>query len=318
MSLDLGSRTTRLRTSGRDADPIPGKSIPADRGRAVGERLLRTARPGPVAAAFAFLLLFGTTLLGLAGDWVHVPDYRHGLLLAPVALYLAWQRRVDPEDRLPARRAGLLVLAAAVLLFCVGRVMAEYFTMRGSMLLAVAGLTLFYAGVAQLRRWWLPFALLAFTIPLPEVVLNSLTLPLQLLASKVAVGLLSFRHVPVRLAGNIIRLPGHELFVAEACSGLRSLSALLGTTLLLAGTFLRRTPTRIVLMLIAIPAALVANVLRVFVTGFLVYFYGAGAGKGAFHEGVGILVFLLALAGVGLVAFGLRWWERRQARAVLR
>ncbi|MGH3114222.1 MAG: exosortase/archaeosortase family protein, partial [Gaiellaceae bacterium] len=82
-------------------------------------------------------------------------------------------------------------------------------------------------GFGQLRRWWLPAALLALSIPIPALVTNALALPLQFKASSMGAALLDWRHVPVRLAGNVIQLPGRQLFVTEACSGLRSLTALL-------------------------------------------------------------------------------------------
>ncbi|MFQ5747059.1 MAG: exosortase/archaeosortase family protein [Gemmatimonadota bacterium] len=269
---------------------------------------------GPVAAVTAaYLLLFGSTLRALlVDDWLHNGEYGHGLLLLPVAAYLAWThhtRRADPE---PAR--GLLLLAVAVLLFWVSSMAAEFFTVRVSALLALSGLTVFYRGRSQLRAWWLPFALMVFTIPLPEVVLGSLTLPLQLLASRIAVAMLDFRHIPVGLAGNIIILPGHELFVAEACSGLRSLSALFGMSLLIAGTSLHRSWSRIALLAVAIPAALAANALRVFVTGYLVYYFGPDAAEGMAHASAGIIVFLVALGGVALAMLGLRKLERRPSR----
>jgi exosortase len=156
----------------------------------------------------------------------------------------------------------------------------------------------------------LPFFLVGFTIPLPEVVLNSITLPLQLLASRIAVVLLESRHVPVALAGNVILLPGQELFVAEACSGLRSLSALLGLTLLIGGTTLRWTSTRVVLLLLAIPAAIAANAFRVFGTGFGAYYFGPEVTHGPLHLLTGALVFLLPLGLVGLATIPLRRIER--------
>lgn len=262
-----------------------------------------------VVVSAAYLLLFGETLALLLRDWWTSGEYGHGLLFLPLALWLAWKARLPAEEWRPARVGGTLALAGAVGLFLVGTVAAEFFTRRAAALGALAGLALYYAGWRQLRAWWLPFAMLAFTIPLPEVVLNSITLPLQLLASEVAVGLLAFRHVPAELSGNIILLPGQELFVAEACSGLRSVSALLGLTLLIGGTGLDRPAGRVLLLAVAVPAALAANALRVFVTGYAAYFWGPGAAEGATHGIVGIAVFGVAMGLVGAVLVVLRRWE---------
>jgi exosortase len=261
------------------------------------------------AAAVAFLLLFGETLAKLLRDWANSGEYGHGFFLLPIAAYLAWRNR--GTESTPSRWLGLLLLAAAVGLFLVGTLAAEFFTRRVAVLLALAGLTVFFVGIRQLRAWWLPYLLLLFTIPLPEVVLNSLTLPLQLLASRWAVSMLEFRHVPVGLAGNIIFLPGQELFVAEACSGLRSLSALLGLTLLIGGTSLAHPASRIALMALAVPAALTANALRVFATGFASYYIGPRATESTLHSLAGGVVFLVALALVGAAVLALRNIEGR-------
>ncbi len=255
-----------------------------------------------------FLFLFGPTIIGLFTDWGSSGEYGHGFLLLPIGLYLAWRSRL--QETTPARRLGMTVLVGGILLFLAGTVAAEFFTRRMAVLLTLAGLVLYYRGGNQLRAWWLPFFLVGFTIPLPEVVLNSITLPLQLLASRIAVVLLESRHVPVALAGNVILLPGQELFVAEACSGLRSLSALLGLTLLIGGTTLRWTSTRVVLLLLAIPAAIAANAFRVFGTGFGAYYFGPEVTHGPLHLLTGALVFLLPLGLVGLATIPLRRIER--------
>jgi exosortase len=263
------------------------------------------------AISFAFLLLFQETIKDLLVDWANDPDYGHGLLLLPIAIYLAWRSRLL-GDWTPSRIAGSVILAAAVALFWLGTIAAEFFTRRFAVLLALFGLVVYYRGWHQARAWWLPFGLLLVTIPIPEVVLNTITLPLQLLASRVAVGLLQFRHVPAELAGNIILLPGTELFVAEACSGLRSLSALVGMSLLMGGTLLTTVRGRAILLLLAVPAALAANALRVFLTGYLVYYVGPQAAEGMLHQSAGIGVFLLAL---GFVAAGMSLLRRLEVRS---
>lgn len=263
---------------------------------------------GALAVAVAYLLLFGPTLSDLLRDWWGSGEYGHGFLLLPVALYLGWKARRTTAD--PARALGTALLLGSVVLFLLGTVAAEYFTRRVASLGAAAGLALYYRGWEQLKAWWLPFSLMLFTIPLPEVVLNSLTLPLQLMASRVAVAMLEFRHVPAALSGNIILLPGQELFVAEACSGLRSVSAILGLTLLIAGTALRRPISRVVLLLVAVPSALAANALRVFGTGFASYYMGPEVAEGLLHTAAGLAVFAVALALVGLAALALRGMER--------
>ena len=241
-------------------------------------------------------------------DWATSGEYGHGFLLVPIAAVLARSRVAD--SRSPHAGLGMVALVSAVSLFLVGALAGERFTQRLGMLGVLVGLTLFYSGWGQVRAWWLPFALLASSIPLPEVVLDTITLPLQLFASGAAVWLLDARHIPVGQAGNVIFLPGQELFVAAACSGLRSVSALFGLTLLIAGTCVRSVPGRLLLLGMAVPLAIGANVLRVFGTGFGAYYFGPDVARGFSHHAMAAVAFALPLAVVGVTAWILARLER--------
>ena len=115
--------------------------------------------------------------------------------------------------------------------------------------------------------------------------------------------LLEMRNVPVLLTGNVIRLPGHELFVTEACSGLRSITALLSVGVLASAMLLTTIAGRTFLVLVAIPIAIVINGLRVFVTGFLVYYVSPSLGQGFMHETEGWLLFLVSLVALVLAGW---------------
>lgn len=266
----------------------------------------------------AFVVLFYKPAILLARDWWNDPEAGHGLLLAPAAVWLAWKKGLV-EERAPAVGLGLLILVAAVLVRLASELAAELFTMRVSMMMAIAGLVVYYMGFRQARAWWLPLALLVLSVPLPELIRSTLALPLQFKASALGADLLEWRHVPVRLAGNVIQLPGHRLFVTEACSGLRSLTALLSLALLMGGIWLRAPALRAALLVAAVPIAIVINGLRVFLTGFLVYFVDPKLGEGFMHLTEGWLLFVVSFALVAVAAylFSLadRWWSNRKAAA---
>ena len=277
---------------------------------------IRLADHSPaVLAAVAFAILFSKPAVLLVRDWWNDPDAGHGLLLAPLAIWLAWRSGLVPAR--PARVSGALVLIAAVLLRYLSGLAAELFTMRVSLLMGAAGLVLFWCGWRQLLHWWLPVILLGLSIPLPDIVTSSLALPLQLRASRWGAALLDFRHVPVNLSGNVIQLPGRQLFVTEACSGLRSLTALLSLGVLVGGLWLRHPAGRILLVLAAIPVAMVVNAFRVFLTGFLVYFVSPDLGEGFMHLSEGWLLFVIAFLLLGaftwVVAGVERWMAERKA-----
>jgi exosortase len=210
---------------------------------------------------------------------------------------------------------GTTLLVAAVLLRYLSGLAAELFTLRFSMVLALAGLTVFWVGERQLRKWWLPFALLTLSIPLPALVTNAMTLPLQFKASALGAALLQWRDVPVRLSGNVIQLPGRQLFVTEACSGIRSLVALLSLGVLIGGLWLRSPVGRLAVVALSVPVAVVVNAVRVFLTGFLVYFVNPALGEGFMHLTEGWLLFLVAFTVLAGAAWAVGALERLALRS---
>jgi exosortase len=274
------------------------------------------SREGLIAATvstIAFVLLFARPAQLLFDAWWNDPNSGHGLLLGPLSFWLAWK-----AGKAPGAKAqplfGVAVLVVAVVFRYAADLAAELFVLRGSMILAAAGLVIFYGGIRQALHWWLPFVLLGLSVPIPEVVLNSVALPLQFTASKIGAAMLEWRKIPVLLTGNVIRIPGQELFVAEACSGLRSLTALLSLSVLLGAMFLRYWPLRILLILLAIPIAVIINGVRIFLTGFLVLFVSPDMGKGFMHTSEGMVMFGAAFLVTGLVTWLLSKGENVFAR----
>jgi len=268
----------------------------------IARALATISWPTFLVTSAAFAILFAKPFTLLVRDWWTLPEAGHGLLLAPVAVWLAWRSGIGPNVR-PQRALGVGLLVVAVLIRCAAGLAAELFTMRASMVMALGAITIYQFGFRQVLRWWLPFALLCLSIPLPELITQTLALPLQFRASRMGAALLEMRNVPVRLSGNVILLPGRQLFVTEACSGLRSLTALIAMSVLLAALMLRTVPARIALVLLAIPVAIVVNGVRVFLTGFLVFFVSPSFGEGFMHLTEGWLLFLVSLA----VLAGFTW-----------
>ena len=270
----------------------------------------------PLGAALAFFaILYAKPAYLLLRDWTNFdnPDSGTGLLLAPLAFYFAFQTGIK-EQRKPAIALAILFLLSAIGIRFLADLAAELFTMRVSMLIGAAGVILWFFGVKQLLAWWLPFVLLGLAIPLPELVISKLTAPLQLVASRIGASLIEWRNIPVLLNGNVIRIPGHDLFVAEACSGLRSLTALVNLGVLLGAMLLARPWSRVTLLVLAVPMAILINGFRIFLTAFLVYFVSPEAGSGFMHTTEGWLMFVIAFASLGAVASLLLFIEGKLAR----
>jgi exosortase len=268
----------------------------------------------PLAAtALAFAVLFASPARTLARDLWTNPDAGHGLLLIPIAGWIGWKRGLSAKASAQPI-LGMVILAGAVLLRYVSGLAAELFTMRFSMVMALLGLIIFYKGMRQIVHWWLPVTLVLLSIPLPVVVMSSLALPLQFQASIMGAALLEWRNVPVLLNGNVLQIPGQTLFVTEACSGLRSLTALLSLGVLIGGLWLRYPLTRVLLIALALPVAVLLNGVRVFLTGFLVFFVDPALGEGFMHLTEGWIIFVVAFGILGVCAWLLVYGEDFYAR----
>jgi exosortase len=274
----------------------------------IGTRI-KGAPLGWVTAAL-FLACFAPVLAGLISAWLTLPDAAHGVLIAPVAVWLAWRSGPVAEPR-PARWAGSIIILIAVVANLFGRVAGVETIPRAAFLMALVGLTVWFAGWRQILAWWLPFVLFALTIPLPESIIASMTLPLQELAARMGAAMLSWRHIPVLLSGNVIRLPGHTLFVSEACSGLRSLTALLSMAILVGALFLKYPLSRLLMVALAVVLAIFVNGIRIFMTGFLVFFVDPKLGEGFMHLTEGYLLFLVSLSILALLTWLFLRVERR-------
>jgi exosortase len=268
-------------------------------------RALSDLRPGVAAVVAATPLvvalgwLYADVIPALVRQWTADPDYSHGFFVVPLAAFFTWECR-DALARTPVRPhlAGLVVLAASLIVFIAGRYGSELFLTRVSMIGVLAGLILFLAGRAYLRILVFPLAFLLFMIPLPAIVFNQIAFPLQLLASRLGEMTISASGVPVLREGNVLLLPGRTLEVAEACSGIRSLLSLLMLAIVLGYFSERRIGPRVAIAIAAIPIAVIANAIRVAGTGLASYWISPAAAEGFFHSFSGWLMFVVALVGL--------------------
>jgi exosortase len=289
------------------AAPAAGTVRPAPRGPLpLTPAQRRAVREFAVTAALA-TAVFGPILYYMVIHWNTVADYSHGFLVAPLALFFAWERRgqlrrapIDPTWW------GLVPLALGTLALTVGRLGTELTTMRSAYVLTLIGLVLLLVGKSAFKILAFPLAFLFLMVPLPQSLVNVVAFPLQLMAADWAVQVLYLLRIPALREGNIIHLPETQLFVAEACSGLRSLMALITLAIVFAYFFRREWKQRVLIVASAIPIAIVVNAGRVAVTGILTYHFGQKAAEGALHELQGMITFggafILLLAEAWLLA----------------
>lgn len=260
-------------------------------------------------------VLYTQVLATLATDWWTEPSLSHGLLIPPLALYIAWTRRHLTFDQ-PARsdNRGLWVVALACLLYILGKLGAEYFLPRISFVLLMAGLAWTFWGRRRLKTLTFPLLLLATMVPLPVIFYNAIAAPLQLFASDVATNLAQALGIAVYRDGNVIHLAHISLGVEEACSGLNSLSALMVASLLLGFLVCQRASVRAILFALSIPLSIAVNVLRVAGTAVIADYHEEFA-MGFYHSFSGWLVFIGGFAVLYAMATGLEWLTRSRRAA---
>jgi len=246
-------------------------------------------------------LCYAPVLYRLVQQWGYDPDMGHGFFVPVCAGYIAWQKR-DQLNGVVAKANwwGLAIMIWGALQLYVGTLGAEIFLARTSLVISIIGAVLLMGGTQYLRIFGFPLFLLFFMVPIPAIIYNQITFPLQLLASRVAEDSIDFLQIPVIREGNVLELANQKLNVVEACSGIRSLLTLTFLSLVYGYFFERRTWVRVVLFLSTIPIAIVANAGRVTITGVVAQ-YKPEYAEGLAHEAEGWVIFMVAL--VILIAF---------------
>jgi exosortase len=267
----------------------------------------------------------------LAYTWWNDENYSHGLLIPFIIAYILWtqRERLARESTRPSTLWGGAAVLLALMALWAGTAGAELFMQRISLVLMLAGTVVYLWGFRLLQLLLVPLGLLALAIPIPAIIFNKVAFPLQLFASRCAVWSMSLFDIPVLRQGNVIELlplgarETKKLEVVEACSGIRSLM----TLVTLAVVFAYFTHPRsdgsseghrrgiiewlksygfwrsAVIVLSAVPIAILTNALRVSGTGVLAHYYGPEVADGFFHSFSGWVIYIAAF----LLLFGVGW-----------
>jgi exosortase len=257
---------------------------------------------GPVLIGALMVAVYCRVLAKLVTDWWQIPDFSHGFLVPIFAAYLVWAKRETLlNTKVAPTWSGVAVVALGLLVLLLGVYGAELFLSRVSLVILLAGLVQSFGGWQLLKELRFPLLVLLLAIPIPAIIFNEITFPLQILASKLASALLPLFGVPVLREGNIIELSAMKLEVAEACSGIRSLVSLF-TLAIFYGYFLEKSILRrAVLAVASIPIAIAANAVRIFGTGLCVQYWDPDKALGFFHEFSGWVMFLVSLGCLFIV-----------------
>lgn len=259
--------------------------------------MTRTRQAVIVSTAAALAVCYAATLRGMFQQWSSDEDMSHGLVVPILALWIVWRER-ERWRGLPAEpnRWGFAVLAAGAGMQLAAALGAGLFAGSVAFLVSVSGAVLCLGGVALLRAWAFPLLLTLFMLPKLAIVYNQATLPLQLLASRIAAGILTLAGIVVIREGNILDVAGRRVSVLEACNGMRYLLSLGFVAVVLAYLSDRKPWMRVALLAAAVPIAILANAVRVAAAGWLPWL-----AEGAPHAISGGFLFVLCLATLMLV-----------------
>jgi exosortase len=271
-------------------------------------------RPSEWLLAGALVAAFLPALIALAGVWTSIDYYSHGFLVPLVAYWAAARSRVRFSILKNRDRRAVVAAIAVALLYATGLAFGSVSLQGLALVAAVANAAFYLGGSPGLRVLAFPLGFLVFMVPLPPDWLTPLIVNLQLLVSSTAVDLLGWYGSAVARSGNVIQLPaGDSLFVAEACSGITSLVTLTPLAIVLAYFTENTLVRRLTIIVAVVPAAMLANLLRVIVTVLAAERYGAEAATGNWlHESGGLIAFTLAcLTLIGLGALMRRFVPAR-------
>ena len=256
------------------------------------------------AAAFVLLLVavYHETFATLWRTWGDNPNYSHGFLIPPVAIFLLLRVRKEfSESCGRGSVVGLVVIVAALAGHLLSIRAGVFMTQGYSIVLLLLGCVLFLFGIGAFKVAWYPIGYLVFMLPMPPVFINEVGFRLKVFAAKSGSAIAQRLGIPLARTGMTIHLPAGSLRIADPCSGLRSLIALVALGALFA--YLTEGPLwkRIVLFLCAIPLAVIANIVRISVLCAVANAAGIDAALGFFHDFSGFLLFVIALVGLFIV-----------------
>ena len=254
-------------------------------------------------AILSATLYFSGGLSALLKAW-QLPEYSHGPLIPVLSglLFLRELKKFPPEpgpksDRWP----GVVLVAVALAFGALGILSNIDDIVAYGLILWIGGLVLISFGWTMGKHFWPPVLHLVYMLPLPDTLYYKVSTFLQFLSSELGVWFLRLLSVPVFLDGNIIDLGVTKLHVAEACSGLRYMFPILSFSYIFAVLYQGPKWHKAVLLLSAVPIAILMNSVRIALAGIIVQLYGLEWVEGFSHFFEGWVIFICSI----VILFGL-------------
>jgi exosortase D (VPLPA-CTERM-specific) len=271
-----------------------------------------------LAAVAILVVAFWDSIVWMTKSW-DVAEYSHCWLIAPIALFLVANRGRELQGVVWKQSwLGVALVVLGFLMLVLGELSAIYTIGQYGFVIAVWGVALALLGGPAVRGIWPALAYLIFLVPLPDFVEVKLSADLQLISSKLGVGVIRIAGLPVYLEGNVIDLGNYQLAVAEACNGLRYLFPLMSFGFLCAVLFQAPWWQRTIIFLSSIPITVLMNSFRIGVIGILVNYLGIEHAEGFIHYFEGWVVFMMCVGILFLEMWLMSLASRRRLLKSLR
>jgi len=256
-------------------------------------------------------VLFYPTFAWLVYNWMNNSYYSHGFLVPLISGFFLWRSRdAFGKDRREPSNLGLIVLGISLVVYLVAQIWQAYHLSAFALILLLTGLTLYFLGQEATRRIAFPLFFLLFMIPLPFI--NRVSPAMESFTTRVSTAAVRLLGIPASNLGSQIQLPNSSFTVGAACSGLNSVVALATLVVIFIYILEGSRLAKILLLVMAIPIAIVANIFRVSSILVIAHFFGAEAGMKYFHDYSSPVLFLLAFALLILASRLLRCSEIRR------
>lgn len=233
----------------------------------------------------------------------HDTYYSHGFLIPFISLFIVWQKRKELlRLKTQGSNLGWVFFLGSILIHLVCTRFRISFLSGLSFISALAGLILLFLGKEHLKKLLFPLLFLIFMVPLPMVAIANLSFRLKIFAAQVSTFIINILGVPAVRDGSVIRTMHSYVMVEDPCSGIRSLVALIALGALMAYYSELSIKRKMALFISSIPIAVSTNIIRIVILTLASEMYGEKFATGTFHNIMGVAVFVIAFAGLALLA----------------
>ncbi|MFQ3549466.1 MAG: exosortase/archaeosortase family protein [Armatimonadota bacterium] len=261
----------------------------------------------------AGIILYFPTFMYLWDRWMSDTQYSIAFLVPPISGYFIWKKWNDIKtiERKPTV-VGLYIILFALIFHLTGIILDITGPSGVSLIILIVGLLMYLHSFEIVKLLWFPLAFLVFMIPVPGGVLDIVGLPLQMWASISTASMLRTIGIDVYREGVNLSVPGFKFEVALACSGMSSLVALVSVTAVFA--YISKLPTlyKWILFALALPIALIANIIRITTIALVGYKWGPEAAGDIYHDYSSPILFMAAILFLFLLSWGFEWISSRK------